>query len=152
VNDDLRPLEWLLGTWEGTASGEPGQGTQTRRYELVLGGQFIMGTNRTTWARTAAHPDGEMHEDLSLISYDRAAKQFVMHVFYVERFVAEYRSEQLDAETFVFTADRVQNAPAGMRSRETLARHGVELRPRFEIAMGTEDFALYTSESLRRRS
>lgn len=151
MNDDLRPLEWLLGTWEGTATGEPGQGAQTRRYELVLGGQFIMGRNRTAWSKTADHPDGEVHEDLSLISYDRAAKRFVMHVFYVERFVAEYHGEQQDAGTFVFTADRVQNGPPGMRSRETLARDGDELRPRFEVAMAGEDFALYTSEELRRR-
>lgn len=151
MNEDLRPLEWLVGTWEGTASGGPGEGAQTRRYELVLRGEFIMGTNRTEWSKTADHPDGEVHEDVSLISYDRAAKRFVMHVFYVERFVAGYGCEQQGADTFVFTADRVQNGPPGMRARETLARHGDELRPRFEVAMAGEDFVLYTSELLRKR-
>lgn len=150
MHEDLRPLEWLLGTWEGTASGEPGTGAQTRTYELVLRGTVIMGTNRTAWSPTSAHPDGELHEDLSFISYDRAARRFVMHVFYVERFVAEYLGTQTDGDTWVFTADRVQNGPAAMRSRETLTRSGDELRPRFELAMGGAGFAVYTTETLRR--
>ena len=150
MDDELGPLGWLLGTWEGTASGEPGRGAQTRRYELALRGRFIMGTNRTAWSATAAHPEGEVHEDLSLIGYDRAAKRFVMHVFYVERFVSEYVCEQTGAETWVFTTDRVQNGPSGMRARETLARSDDELHARFEVAMPGSDFALYTSETLRR--
>jgi hypothetical protein len=150
MDENLRPLEWLLGIWEGSATGEPGTGAQMRRYELVLRGEFIMGTNRTTWSSTAAHPEGEVHEDISFISYDRAAKRFVMHVFYVERFVAEYVCAQTDADTFVFTAERVQNGPAGMRARETIARHGDELLPRFELAMSGTEFAPYTSERLHR--
>jgi hypothetical protein len=150
MNDDLRPLEWLIGTWEGISTGTPGRGAQVRRYEAVLRGEFVMGTNRTTWSPTPAHPEGEVHEDISLFSYDRAAKRFVMQVFYVERFVAEHVCEQVDADTFVFTADHVQNGPLGMRSRETLIHRGDELESRFELSMPGKDFALYTSEILRR--
>ncbi|HEY6959219.1 MAG TPA: heme-binding beta-barrel domain-containing protein [Candidatus Limnocylindria bacterium] len=150
MHEDLRPLEWLVGTWEGTATGEPGTGTQTRRYEVVLGGRFILGTNTTRWAATPSHPEGELHEDLSLIGYDRAAKRFVMHVFYVEGFVAEHVGERVDADTWMFTAARVQNAPAGMRSREILVHRGDELLPRFELSMPGKEFAPYTSERLRR--
>ena len=152
VNDDLRPLEWLIGTWEGDATGQPGRGTQVRRYEPVLRGEFLMGTNRTTWSSTAAHPEGETHEDLSIISYDRAAKRLVMHVFYVERFVATYMCEQIEADVWRFTADRVQNGPSGMRSRETLMRRGDELVSRFELAAAGKDFALYTTETLHKRA
>jgi hypothetical protein len=150
VEDNLKPLGWLLGSWEGTASGEPGIGSQTRRYELVLRGQFIMGTNKTIWSSTAAHPGGEVHEDLSLISYDRAAKRFVLHVFYVERFVAEHACTQSGPDEWVFTAERVQNGPAGMRSRETFTHRGDVFESRFELAMAGKDFALYTTETLRR--
>ena len=151
MNKDLEPLAWLIGTWEGTAAGAPGTGAQVRRYEAVLRGEFLMGTNKTTWAATAAHPDGEVHEDISFISYDRAAKRFVMHVFYVERFVAAYACEQTDADTWIFTADVVQNGPPGMRAREILVRRGEDLlEPRFELASAGKDFALYTSETLHR--
>jgi hypothetical protein len=150
VDDELKPFEWLIGTWQGTAEGAPGKGQQTRRYELILRGRFVMGTNRTTWEKTASHPEGEIHEDISLISWDRAAKRFVMHVFYVERFVAEHFGEQLGPDVWRFTSERVQNGPAGMRSRETFERRDGVFVSRFELASANEDFALYTTETLRK--
>jgi hypothetical protein len=151
MDDALEPLAWLIGTWRGTAEGHPGRGTQERRYEGVLRGQFLMGTNRTAWLPSDAHPDGEIHEDLSVIGFDRAAGRFVMHVFYVERFVAEYIcAPQTGPAAWVFTADRVQNGPSGMRSRETLVRRGETLESRFELAMPGKDFSLYTREMLAR--
>jgi len=151
VNEDLAPFAWLLGTWEGAATGEPGEGTQVRRYEAILRGEFLMGTNKTTWSSTPAHPDGEVHEDVSILSYDRSTKRFVLHVFYVERFVAEYVcAPQTAPDVWVFTAERVQNGPSGMRSREIFTRRGDELRSRFELSMAGKDFAPYTTETLRR--
>jgi hypothetical protein len=151
VNNNLAPFQWLLGQWHGDARGEPGVGHQLRRYELVLRGEFIMGTNRTVWTPKPGTSESEVHEDLSFISYDRAAGQFVMHVFYVERFVAEYVCEpQTDPDQWVFTAARVQNGPAGMRSRETVARRGDQFDSRFELAMAGKDFTLYTHERLVR--
>ena len=150
MNEDLRALAWLVGTWHGEATGEPGRGGQTRRYELVLRGEFLMGTNRTTWSATKAHPDGETHEDIAMIGYDRAAKRFVMHVFYVERFTAVFVCEHREPDVWVFTAERVQNGPAGMRAREIFTRRGDEFESRFELAMADKDFAPYTRELLRR--
>jgi nitrobindin-like protein len=150
VNDDLKPLSWIIGTWEGEATGQPGRGTQQRRYEAVLRGEFVMGTNRTTWTATDAHPEGETHEDIAIISYDRAARRFVMHVFYVERFVAAYVGEQTGPDVWVFTAEGVQNGPPGMRSREIFTHRGDEFESRFELAMAGKDFAPYTREVLRR--
>lgn len=109
-----------------------------------------MGTNTTRWARTPAGSEPEVHEDVSLISYDRAAERFLMHVFYVEGFVAEHVGERVDDDTWMFTAATVQNGPAGMRSRETLVHRGDELLSRFELAMAGKDFAVYTRETLRR--
>lgn len=147
----MKPLSWLVGTWEGEATGRPGRGTQTRRYEWVLRGEFLMGTNRTAWRATTEHPEGEVHEDIAMFSYDREAGRIVMHVFYVERFVAEYLCEpQAHSDVWVFTADRVRNGPAGMRSRETLTRRGDELESRFELAMVGKEFSEYTREVLRR--
>lgn len=150
VDTELGPLEWLLGTWRGTAEGAPGKGEQTRRYELILQGRFIMGTNRTVWQPTEAHGEGEVHEDISLFSWDRGAKRAVLHVFYVERFVAEHVGEQLAPNVWRFTSERVQNGPPGMRSRETFEHRGDLLVSRFELASGQKDFALYTTETLRR--
>ena len=150
MNDDLKGLSWLVGTWKGEATGRPGRGTQTRRYEWILRGVFLMGTNRTAWMATPEHPEGEVHEDISIFSYDRDAERIVMHVFYVERFVAEYTCEPRAPDVWVFTAGHVRNGPNGMRSRETLTRRGDEMESRFELAMAGKEFAEYTREVLRR--
>jgi hypothetical protein len=152
MSESLAELTWLLGEWQGVAEGEPGKGRQVRRYELVLRGEFLMGTNRTVWQPKPGAADGEVHEDLSIISLDRAASQLIMHVFYVERFVATYACDPRgEPNEGVFTADRVQNGAPGMRSRETFVRRADdELESRFELAMADKPFALYTHEILRR--
>lgn len=155
MSEALAELEWLLGEWQGTAEGEPGTGRQARRYELVLRGEFLMGSNRTAREPKPGAAEGEIHEDISIISiisFDRAASRLVMHVFYVERSVAAYVCDpRSDPNEWVFTADRVQNGAPGMRSRETFVRRADDaLESRFELAMGHKPFGLYTHEILRR--
>ena len=151
MTDQWAMVQRLLGRWEGTASGKPGSGSQVRRYEAVLRGAFVMGTNKTRWQPTDADPEGETHEDLSLLGYDRSAGQAVMHAFFVEGFVCEYRCVAADADRLVFEADRVQNGPAGMRARETFVFLGpLEFESIFALAQGDGDFAPYTTERLIR--
>jgi hypothetical protein len=77
-----------------------------------------MGTTKSHWLPTEADPQGEAHEDLCLISYDRAAKQAVMRSFFVEGFSCEYRCVELsdDLSRMVFEADVVENGPDGLRA------------------------------------
>jgi hypothetical protein len=155
VSSDIwTPLHGLLGTWEGEASGHPGKGRQERRYELILRGRFLMGTNKTVWQPTRENVEGEVHEDLTIFSFDRRANRFHMRAFYVEGFFSDYECREIadGGTTFVFVADAVENGPVGMRARETLRLSGDDrLSSTFEIAMPGKDFAVYTEEILRRR-
>lgn len=154
------PDQWaavlrLLGRWEGTATGNPGSGNQVRRYELVLRGRFVLGTTKSDWLPTEADPEGEAHEDLCLISYDRAAGQAVMRSFFVEGFACEYRCVELsgDLSRIVFEADVVENGPGGLRARETFLFHtDDDLESHFDLANGSAEFKSYTVERLQRVS
>jgi hypothetical protein len=151
--DVWAPLRSLLGNWEGEASGHPGKGRQERRYELILRGRFLMGTNKTLWEPTGGNPEGEVHEDITLFSFDRRANRFHMRAFYVEGFFSDYEGREIadDGTRFVFVAEAVENGPIGMRARETLRLRGADrLSSTFEIAMPGKDFAIYTEETLRR--
>ena len=152
TSDAWRAIQRLAGRWEGTASGSPGSGSQVRQYEPILRGRFLMGTNRTRWKATATEPDGEVHEDLAVLSFDRAADQLVMRSFFVEGFACEYRCVEADpaAGRFVFVADRVENGPPGLRARETFVLDGDTLESRFDLASGDGDFRSYTVEQLVR--
>jgi hypothetical protein len=111
-----------------------------------------MGTNKTRWTATEAEPEGEVHEDLCLIGFDRARQQLVMRSFFVEGFACEYRCVEHaeDGSRFVFQADTVENGPPGLRARETFEISGDELVSRFALASGDGDFKSYTTEHLRR--
>jgi len=129
MTDQWTAIQRLLGRWEGTASGRPGTGSQVRRYESILRGKFILGTNKTRWRPTDEDPEGEAHEDLSVIGYDTERQQLVMRLFFVEGFACEYRCVDWspDGSRFVFRADVVENGPPGLRARETCA--GGDVRP-----------------------
>ena len=142
----------LLGRWEGTASGRPGTGHQIREYKLILRGQFILGTDETRWEPSTEQPGGDVHEDLSVLSFDRASGQLVMRGFYSEGLVHEYRctAPAADGSRLVFEASQVENGPPGMRARETITFVVPgEIESTFELAMPGGDFEQYTHERLK---
>jgi hypothetical protein len=88
--DTWAPIRFLVGTWEGTSSGQPGNGTVRREYRLVLRDRFIEGRTTSTYPPQEKNPNGEVHEDIAYFSYDRSSKAFKMRQFHVEGFVTQY--------------------------------------------------------------
>jgi hypothetical protein len=149
--DTWAALRFLLGTWEGTSSGQPGQGTVRREYRLVLRDRFIEVRNTSTYPPQVKNPKGEVHEDLGYISYDRSRKTFVFRQFHAEGFVNTYVGQATGPGTVVFTTEGIENIPAGWRARETYRSPSAdELIERFELAEPEKEFALYSETTLRR--
>ena len=150
--DTWAPLRFMLGTWEGTASGRPGESTVRREYRLVLRDRFIEVRNTSTYPPQAKNPKGEIHEDAGYISYDRARKGFVFRQFHVEGFVNTYVSGQPEPKQIAFTTEAIENIPAGWRARETYRFAGDdELIEVFELAEPGKEFAVYSEARLKRR-
>jgi hypothetical protein len=153
MSDQWSHVQKLLGRWQGTATGRPGTGTQLREYRSILGGAFILETNKTTWQAAGSADATPPHEDMAVISFDRAAGQLVMRSFYIEGFEHDYRcvDAAADGSRFVFQAAVVENGPTGMRARDTLAfAPDGSLEATFELAMPGEGFETYTTERLTR--
>lgn len=152
--DRLAPLKGLLGSWEGTTAGTPGEGVVQREYRLVLNGQFIEIRNAATYPPQAKNPKGERHEDVGLVSFDRARQRFVLRQFHVEGFVNTYVADEVaaGARAVVFTTDAIENIPPGWRARETYrwVSDG-EIVETFELAEPGKDFTVYSESRLRRR-
>jgi hypothetical protein len=138
----------LVGHWQGTTHGEPGDGRGERTYEFVLRGKFLRGTNRTTYPPQTKNPKGEVHEDVAYFSYDRQQKRMVLRQFHAEGFVNEY--VQKDA-SLVFETSEIENIPPGWRARETYrAVSPDEFVEIFELAEPQKDFAVYSESRWRR--
>lgn len=152
--DPWEQLKPLIGSWQGTSKGEPGEGTVEREYRFTLRGKFIEVDNKSTWKPTAQFPQGEVHEDRGFISYDRRRKTFVLRQFHVEGFVNQYVLDSLssDGKVLVFTSESIENIAPGWRAREKyLLLNKDELHETFELAAPGKPFETYSESRLLRR-
>jgi hypothetical protein len=86
-SDPWVSIRFLAGEWTGTSSGEPGKGTASRRYEFVLGNNFIYERNTSTYPPQEKNKAGEVHQHWSLFSYDKNRKNIIFRQFHQEGFV-----------------------------------------------------------------
>jgi hypothetical protein len=152
--DVWEPLRFFTGTWEGASNGQPGKGISLREYQFALNGKYLQVKNKTAYAPQEKNPKGEVHEDWSMISYDRGRKKFVLRQFHVEGFVNQYVAEPFAAEvkTFSFISEAIENIPAGFRARETyriLSQE--EFVETFELAAPGKEFELYSETRFKRK-
>ena len=150
--DKWAALRFVLGTWEGTSSGRPGEGTVRRQYQLVLQDQFIEIRNTSTYPAQPKNPKGEVHHDLGYFSYDRMRKRLILRQFHVEGFVNQYVQDLVPpAGALAFTSEAIENIPFGWRARETYIVHGPdEFEEVFELAESGKPFELYSRTRLKR--
>jgi hypothetical protein len=149
ASDALTTLARLEGEWRGTGEGQPGTSNVERSYRWVLGGRYLEVRNRSSYAPQPKNPKGEQHEDMGLVSYDKARKKLVFRQFHVEGFVTHYVLDSTTPEMFVFMSEAIENIPPGFRARETL--HFVDdgqLEETFEIAEPDKDFEIYSKTRL----
>ena|SRR5688572_15711468 len=149
--DTWAPLRFMLGTWQTTSSGQPGNGTGRREYRLILRDRFIEVKNTTTYPPQPKNLKGETHEDAGYISYDRSRKAFVFRQFHVEGFVNTYVSGPIEPKEVVFTSESIENIPSGWRARETYRIVSEnEMIEVFELAEPGKEYTVYSETRLKK--
>ncbi len=148
------PVRPFIGNWEGDVSGEPGDGKAERSYAFALRDQFIQVTNKSVYPPQEKNPKGEVHQDVGFISYDKAAKKFILRQFHVEGFVNQFALQSFDQEhrTFVFVSTAIENIAPGWRAREIYKfPSNDEFIETFALANPGHDFATYSETHFHRR-
>ncbi len=150
--DVWAPFRPLAARWEGTSHGQPGDGKTERSCEFVLRGMFLECRNKTTYPPQAKNAKGEVHEDVGLVSYDKARKTFVLRQFHVEGFVNQYVLEGPPAagRPLTFVTESIENIPPGWRASETWQITGDDWTETFGLASGGKPFEPYSESRLRR--
>jgi hypothetical protein len=152
--DVWEPLKYFVGSWEGMANGQPGNGKVEREYQFVLNGKYLQAKNKSTYLPQEKNPKGEIHEDWGLFSYDRGRKQFVLRQFHVEGFVNQYAMDRAASndKTLVFVTESIENIPAGWRARESYRiLNNDEFVEVFELAAPGKDFEVYAENRFKRK-
>ena len=151
--DPWAPARFMIGRWQGTTQGEPGNGTVVRTYEFVLGNRFIHERNVSTYPPQDKNKNGEVHEHQSFLSYDRARKALVLRQFHTEGFVNQYAYPTTNAAAtqLVFESEAFENLPSGWRAREIYDVLGPdEFTETFQLAEPGKDFQTYSKNHFKR--
>src|SRR5688572_3868771 len=142
----LARLDFMLGEWQGTSRGEPGEGTIERVCAKVLTDRFIECRTTVTCPAQTANPK-EVHVDCALFSYDKSTKKLRLRQFHSEGFVNTYA----EGDPLSFITTEIENIPAGWRARETYEPSSPDSwSERFELAGLGKDFKLYSASTLHR--
>ncbi|HJN16630.1 MAG TPA: hypothetical protein QGH10_14090 [Armatimonadota bacterium] len=153
-DDVWRPLRFLEGVWSGTGEGLSGRSTVTQRYSFILGGKFLQARTRAAFPKQERNPDGELHEDMGVFSYDRARKKHVLRAFYVEGFVNQFVLEEIteDGRGLTFVAEAIENAPEGTSAKLVykLSADGV-LTEQFFVAFPGQELSCFSSNTMTKK-
>ena len=124
----LDPLSFLLGDWEATGQGQPGQGTGRSVFHQDLQQRVMIRNSFAEYPATADRP-ASRHDDLMVIYADGAALK--ADYYDSEGHVIRYAVANPSADAAVFTSDLKPGAP---RYRLSYVLKGDVLEGTFEIA------------------
>ncbi len=116
-------FEFFAGGWVGEESATFGEGRGERTYELVLQDAYLLSRNRSVFPPHEGLPEGDVHDDWTVLSFDRDRDTYVLRQFnsegYVNTFVLDAASSP--AEHLIFILEESENA-RGTRATLTLTR------------------------------
>ena len=147
------PFNFFIGLWKGSGQGKPGHSRVERKYEFVLNDKFLFVQNKSIYDPQDKNPNGEIHEDWGLISYDRARETYVFRQFHIEGFVNHYVLNELaeDSQTIRFITEEIENIPSGWIARETYRILSPdEFTEVFELAGPEKEFEVYSENRFQR--
>lgn len=152
-NNPLEKFSDLIGKWNGTGSvSETSESVIHSEFNWVMNKKYIEVKNHSEFKPTAQNPQGEIHDDVGFISFDRARKKFVFRQFHVEGFVNHYiLNDSLSVGSkFVFESEIIENFVPGGKARYTLILNSGNLETLFDIAMPGKEYACYGQNHLTR--
>lgn len=150
--DRWQPVRFMLGSWHGEASGEPGKGTVERTYALVLGDKFVEEHNTSRY-EAAAGREPEIHHHRGFFSYDQSRKTLMLRHFHEEGFINLYalNSGKSSPARLVFESVSFENFSNEWRARETYEVISPdEFIEIFELAEPGKDFVVYSRNHFKR--
>jgi len=147
------PFRYFLGHWTGQGGGAAGDGSVERSYEFILNERFIQMLGRSFYPPQEKNPEGEVHEEMGIVSFDRARQKYVYREFHVEGYVNQYVVAKWSREngTIVMETEAIENIPSGWRARTSLEILGPDdFKETFDLAGPGKPWSCYITNLFRR--
>ena len=150
--DQWEIFRYFLGKWKGVGEGKPGLSMAERSYVLTLADQFIKIQDRSVYEPQETNPEGEVHEELGLISFDRGRSKYILREFHVEGFVNQYVLEEcIDGTHLTFLTESIENIPPEWQARTTIEILSDDhFRERFDLAGPGKEWDCYITTEFQR--
>jgi hypothetical protein len=142
-------LRYLIGTWKIVKP----EVTNTQKYSFIFNGTFIKMETRSVFKPTEKKPEGEVHEDVGIFSYDGHKNRLMLRSFHLEGFVNTYVLDKIsdDGKTLVFITEAVENAPAGTKAKLTFNKiNKNQFTQKFFVAWPNKDYNCYADNHFKR--
>lgn len=138
----------LAGRWTGVGEGVPGLSAAQRTIGRDLNGRFVRAEGRSVYPKQEKNAKGEVHDSLSIWSYDKARKLLVLRVFDSLGFVSTYVQDRAAStdDVIVLESEQMENVPTGWRARYTYSLVSAdEFRELFELNPDGKGFKPYVT-------
>jgi len=112
-------------------------------------------TTKSVFKPQERNPEGEIHEDLGIFSFDQSRKVFVLRSFYVEGFVNQYvfNPSSEDRDSMEFVTENVENAPPGTKAKLVFKKiNDDEIEQSFHVAFPGQEYSCFSTNTLKRKN
>ncbi len=145
----------LIGKWEGRGEGfGSSESVIISEFKLIMNSVYLEVKNHAEFKPTTNNPNGEIHDDWGIISYDKARKKFVFRQFHVEGFVNQYilNDSLSNQNIFVFESEIIENFVPGGTARFTIrVLNNSEIETIFDVGMPGREMACYGKNRMKKQ-
>jgi hypothetical protein len=153
MNDKWKKFEYFIGKWKGEENGMRGYGVGNREYKLILNDQYLHVANTSIYQPQTKNPEGEIHEDWTIFSYDRYSNNYMIRQLNSEDFVNQFALDTTasDASFFQFNSVNIENLPSGFRARLSYTIENInQFREKYELAAPGGEYKVFLENVWRR--
>ena len=142
-------LRYLIGTWKT----ETAEVTNIQEFRFLFNGRFIQSKTRAVFKPTDKKPEGEIHEDINIFSYDGTSGTLMLRSFYSEGFVNIFTLSGVseDGKILTFTTRAAENAPPGTRAKLIYQKiSDTEMVEKFYVSWPDKDYSCVAENHMKK--
>lgn len=155
-NNPLEKFGFLIGKWEGTGSGFSSSTSVIHsEFNWMWNKQFIEIKNHSEFKPTTENPEGEIHDDWGVVSYDKSRNTYVFRQFHGEGFVNQYiLNDSLSTDkSFIFESEIIENFVPGGTARFTInIKKDTQIETLFDVGFPGKEMACFGNNQLKKNN
>ncbi len=145
----------LVGVWDGSGEGFGNSKSKiTAEYTWLMNKQYIEMKHHSEFEPTEENAEGEVHEDLGILSFDKDRNVAVFRQFHNEGYFTEYilNDSISSPEVLVFETTHIENFVPGGKARFTIKTlSDSEIETVFDVGFPGKDMACFGTNRMKKK-